>query len=424
MDHHLLAFTAAGETTILRASMSRYTVYVDDNYHSMDDSSRYKLGEFEDCQSAVAACKRIVDECLARCSHDCPAEELYRQYKAGGEDPWISTGDPGCHFSAWEYAKARCRELTRQRASGGTEPDGRVYSHAFETLLNPPEAIARLKLLGEPWWPEGGCAAGGMHFAVHLENGTAMQIFREESQGPATLNITFSSTSLLDSEHAERLQAGIAALLGTELPFTRAQRAIGEAIRDGSDGLGLGQLGLTELPPEMWRLTNLEWLDLSGNCWLRELPPEIGRITNLQELCLSGNRFTALPPEIGRLERLTVLQASRNCLTKLPREIGQLTQLRHLELDGNRLAELPPEIGQLTSLARLWLQNNRLTALPPEMGRLNLKDYDFSNRKRLPPRFPVALLIGGNPLIDPPPEIRSTQSVLKFLRAKLEARET
>jgi hypothetical protein len=27
-----------------------YTVYVDDNFHYMDESERYKLGDFDDCR--------------------------------------------------------------------------------------------------------------------------------------------------------------------------------------------------------------------------------------------------------------------------------------------------------------------------------------------------------------------------------------
>jgi len=42
--------------------MANYTVFVDDNFHYMDESERYKLGDFPDCASAVAACKKIVDE--------------------------------------------------------------------------------------------------------------------------------------------------------------------------------------------------------------------------------------------------------------------------------------------------------------------------------------------------------------------------
>ena len=51
-----------------------YTVYIDDNFHYMDESERYKLGDFPDCASAIAACKRIVDEFLLTAG--CPAEEL------------------------------------------------------------------------------------------------------------------------------------------------------------------------------------------------------------------------------------------------------------------------------------------------------------------------------------------------------------
>ena len=41
-----------------------YKVLVDDNYHYMDESKRYELGEFHSYEEAVAASKRIVDEYL------------------------------------------------------------------------------------------------------------------------------------------------------------------------------------------------------------------------------------------------------------------------------------------------------------------------------------------------------------------------
>lgn len=94
----------------------RYTVYVDDNFHYMDESERYKLGEFDDCQSAVTACKRIVDEFLNTCGSAASAEEMFTQYTTFGEDPWImaSSDKPDCKFSAWGYAKERCRELAQK----------------------------------------------------------------------------------------------------------------------------------------------------------------------------------------------------------------------------------------------------------------------------------------------------------------------
>jgi len=90
----------------------KYEVYVDDNFHYMDESERYKLGEFETCEEAVAACKKIVDEFLEQgYTKGVSFKELYEGYIGFGEDPLIISGDKTCFFSAWDYAKQRCREL-------------------------------------------------------------------------------------------------------------------------------------------------------------------------------------------------------------------------------------------------------------------------------------------------------------------------
>jgi len=89
------------------------------------------------------------------------------------------------------------------------------------------------------------------------------------------------------------------------------------------------------------------------------------------------------------------------------------------------LTSLPAEIGELSNLSTLKLARNRLIVLPPEMGRLT---------KIRPPRFPpnqrhivdprIQLTIYDNPLIDPPPEIRRTDEVMAYLRAKLNDRSS
>jgi hypothetical protein len=91
-----------------------YTVFVDDNFHYMDESERYKLGEFADCAAATAACKQIVDEFLISCGENNDAE-LYKQYVTFGEDPWISSEDSECKFSAWNYARERAKQLAQQK---------------------------------------------------------------------------------------------------------------------------------------------------------------------------------------------------------------------------------------------------------------------------------------------------------------------
>jgi hypothetical protein len=95
-----------------------YRVLVDDNFHYMDASERYELryeqGGFDSCEDAIAACKKIVDDFLLS-SHKPPMiwEELWELYTAFGDDPFIVPYNADCSFSAWDYAKERCKELCR-----------------------------------------------------------------------------------------------------------------------------------------------------------------------------------------------------------------------------------------------------------------------------------------------------------------------
>ena len=89
----------------------KYTVYVDDNYHRGDESERYKLGEYDTREQAISACKQKVDEYFERIKKgEYPFTELWEGYMLYGEDPFISNDDGAEKFSAWEYAKERCRE--------------------------------------------------------------------------------------------------------------------------------------------------------------------------------------------------------------------------------------------------------------------------------------------------------------------------
>lgn len=93
-------------------SQMTFKVYVDDNFHYMDESERYEKGTYETYDEAVAACKRIVDEYLISAhKKQMTADELYTSYKNFGEDPFIRPADNERRFSAWNYAKERCKEL-------------------------------------------------------------------------------------------------------------------------------------------------------------------------------------------------------------------------------------------------------------------------------------------------------------------------
>ena len=94
------------------AESKKYSVYVDDNFHYMDESERYKLDTFETCEEAIAACKKIVDEFLEEGYKDGKSfRQLIEEYLFFGEDPFIVSGDKTCSFSARDYAHKRCLEL-------------------------------------------------------------------------------------------------------------------------------------------------------------------------------------------------------------------------------------------------------------------------------------------------------------------------
>ena len=91
-----------------------FEIFVDDNYHHMEESARYKYGNYESYELAVITCKNIVDSWLTE-KYKCgmKADELYEHYIAFGEDPFILPKGNGEKFSAWTYAKIKCSEICR-----------------------------------------------------------------------------------------------------------------------------------------------------------------------------------------------------------------------------------------------------------------------------------------------------------------------
>jgi hypothetical protein len=99
--------------------MPNYKVLIDDNFHFMDESERTDHGVFANADGAIAACKEIVDDELHRMlKRGTTAKELYRLYVAFGPDPFVvplNPKDPDVEFSAWTYAKKRCKDLVGSR---------------------------------------------------------------------------------------------------------------------------------------------------------------------------------------------------------------------------------------------------------------------------------------------------------------------
>lgn len=68
-----------------------------------------------------------------------------------------------------------------------------------------------------------------------------------------------------------------------------------QAAHEGWTELDLNNQEITELPPEIGQLTDLQRLDLSFN-QLTTTVAEIAQLSCLQILILRDNQFTAIPP--------------------------------------------------------------------------------------------------------------------------------
>ncbi len=128
--------------------------------------------------------------------------------------------------------------------------------------------------------------------------------------------------------------------------------------------LSLSNRGITELPPEIGKLTMVQKLDLSYN-YIKELPDEFCHLTNLRSLYINHNELAELPESFGNLYHLNLLDLSNNHISKLPSSIGDLNNLAHLDLSFNRISKLPLNMVNLTALKKLYLENNP-SEFPPE----------------------------------------------------------
>jgi hypothetical protein len=93
----------------------KYIIYVDDNFHYMDENERYTAAVFDNYQDAVKYCKDFVDkELLNMYKTGMTAEKLYDDYTDFGEDPYIRPhNDDEEYFSAWKYAKEKSKEICK-----------------------------------------------------------------------------------------------------------------------------------------------------------------------------------------------------------------------------------------------------------------------------------------------------------------------
>ncbi|KAJ8299622.1 hypothetical protein KUTeg_023682 [Tegillarca granosa] len=150
----------------------------------------------------------------------------------------------------------------------------------------------------------------------------------------------------------------------TIIPVTLlGEKDIGELYLSGNN--------LTSLPPTIMRWTSLRKLDLSKNgiqCKgpndFYGLPQEMGTLNNLEDLNISECNLMYIPPVIWQLTHLKFLDVSRNKFNILLPEIGNLTSLQKLNLKHTNICSLPPEIAYCQELEEILLWGNTIESLP------------------------------------------------------------
>jgi Leucine-rich repeat (LRR) protein len=149
--------------------------------------------------------------------------------------------------------------------------------------------------------------------------------------------------------------------------------------------LDLSSRKLTQIPPEIGYLTQLQYLYLNNyacrllnrylivsNNELESLPCEISRLTNLKTLAVHSNKLTHLPKDMSKLTNLTYMDAKDNLLVSLPSELSQLSKLETINVRNNKLDCLPVEFTQL-SKTTLYVEQNPMKSTPKEVVRMGPK---------------------------------------------------
>ncbi|VAH12085.1 unnamed protein product [Triticum turgidum subsp. durum] len=116
-------------------------------------------------------------------------------------------------------------------------------------------------------------------------------------------------------------------------------------------------------------MSNLGYLDISGNRLSGLIPGELGSCIKLQSLKINNNNFSgSLPGAIGKLAGLQIiLDVSNNSLGGvLPQQLGKLQMLEFLNLSHNQFSgNIPSSFARMVSLSTLDVSYNNLEGLVP-----------------------------------------------------------
>lgn len=146
-------------------------------------------------------------------------------------------------------------------------------------------------------------------------------------------------------------------------------------------------------------------LDLSG-MGLMEIPADVFALTNLESLDISGNSIRSLG-KISTLSNLRNLLAQNNKISSLPEEILELSSLENLKLEGNSVAVMNTDLSAAFGITgvraalRDYFSKEKDSpagdsAKPSFLTSSNLNDASYLRKKIADLQMEVAELKGGS----------------------------
>ena len=154
----------------------------------------------------------------------------------------------------------------------------------------------------------------------------------------------------------------------TEIPVTLIERPPEALTHLHFSGNKLRNLPTKFLAVGYTKLVSLDF----HTCQLSRCSPKfferLSKCKDLRRLNLAINRLTEIPPELGLLDQLQWLNLNDNLLTRLPDTMSNLIHLVKLGLVQNQIEVLPPFVFlHMLELQKLDIRRNQLKYLPPSI---------------------------------------------------------
>jgi parallel beta-helix repeat protein len=136
------------------------------------------------------------------------------------------------------------------------------------------------------------------------------------------------------------------------------------------------------IPASIGNLKKLQYLDLSNNALGGEVNKEIGDLPDLNTLWLGNNQFKTLHSNLANLAKLENFFVQNNQFTTVFADWSKLTAIKKLSLSGNLLKTLPQSLDKLLNLEVLELANNQFVTLPNIFGSMGkLQEISLQNNQ-------------------------------------------